>query len=200
MLERRGAKWIDADKIVHALFRPGQPVYDDLVKHFGPGIVRSDGTIDRKKLADAAFGANRVRELNEIVHPVVIAEQERVMDEYEKKTPAGIVVVEAALMLEAGAAKRFDKIVTVICTREQKIERFAGRHALNDAAAEREVDRRMAAQWPDERKARAADYVIDNSSSLEDLEQQVDHVYQELKTAAAHSRQHSQNESRNIKL
>ncbi len=183
MLARRGAKSIDADKIVHDLFRPGQPVYDDVVRHFGREIVQPDGGIDRKKLADAAFGANRIRELNQIVHPAVIAEQNRAMDEYEAQHRDGIAVVEAALIFEAGAAKRFDKIIVVTCPREVKVERFARRHALDYAAAEREVERRMAAQWPDERKAAGADFVIDNSGSLAELEAKVGPDFEELISA-----------------
>ena len=185
MLKHRGANWIDADSIVHDLFRPGQAVYDDVVKHFGREILTPDGSIDRKKLADEAFGANRIGELNQIVHPVVIAQQNRAMDEYAAESPAGISVVEAALIFEAGAAKRFDKIIAVTCPHELKVERFARRHGLDYAAAEREVDRRMAAQWPDERKASAADFVIDNSGSVAELEPRVDRVYQELKRVAA---------------
>jgi len=181
MLERRGAKWIDADRIVHDLFRPGQAVYDEVVKHFGSEILMPDGSVDRKKLADQAFGANRVGELNQIVHPVVIAQQNRAMDEYAAASPDAIAVVEAALIFEAGAAKRFDKIIAVTCPHELKVERFARRHGLDYAAAEREVDRRMAAQWPDERKASAADFVVDNSGSVAELESQVDRVYQGLK-------------------
>jgi len=199
MLERRGAKWIDADNIVHDLFCPGQAVYDGIVKHFGPGVVDKHGNIDRKKLADAAFGGNRIRELNQIVHPAVIAEQDRVMNIYAAESPDGIAVVEAALLFEAGAAERFDKMVVVTCSREQKIARFARRHALDYAAAEREVDRRMAAQWPDERKASAADYVIDNSGSLAELESQVDHLYRELKKAAALKSSNPGRETRNLK-
>jgi len=199
VLERRGAKWIDADNIVHDLFCPGQAVYDGIVKHFGPGVVDKHGNIDRKKLADAAFGGNRIRELNQIVHPAVIAEQDRVMNIYAAESPDGIAVVEAALLFEAGAAERFDKMVVVTCTREQKITRFARRHALDYAAAEREVDRRMAAQWPDGRKASAADYVIDNSGSLAELESQVDHLYRELKKAAALKSSNPERETRNLK-
>jgi dephospho-CoA kinase len=199
MLERRGAKWIDADNIVHDLLCRGQAVYDGIVKHFGPGVVDKHGNIDRKKLADVAFGGNRIRELNQIVHPAVIAEQDRVMNMYAAGSPDGIAVVEAALLFEAAAAERFDKMVVVTCSREQKIARFARRHALDYAAAEREVDRRMAAQWPDERKASAADYVIDNSGSLAELESQVDHLYRELKKAAALKSSNPGRETRNLK-
>ena len=200
MLERRGAKLVDADKIAHEVMRPGQPVYHKLLKHFGREIVQSDGTIDRKKLADAVFGTGRVAELNQIVHPAIIAEQDRAMADCAATSPTAIVVVEAALIFEAGVAQRFDKIVAVTCSREHKIERFAQRHAVDHAAAAREVDRRMAAQWADQRKAGAADFVIDNSGSLKELELHVDRVYQQLQTAAKQPSSKSSFKTQNVKL
>ncbi len=181
MLARCGAVLILADKIAHDLMRPGQPVYYEVVRHFGPGIVGVDGGIDRKKLADLVFETGRVGELNQIVHPAVIRYQDSAMDELEARNPGGIAVVEAALLLEAGAGKRFDKIVVVTCSREQKIARLAARLGIDSAAAEHEVDRRMAAQWPDERKAAAADYLIENDGTIKELEQKVEAVYRELK-------------------
>ena len=107
------------------------------------------------------------------------------MKEMAVRDPDGITVVEAALMLEAGVGKRFDKLVVVTCTMPQKIERFARRHNLDIVAAEREVTRRMAAQLPDEEKVRVADYVIDNSGPLDELEAKVDTLMTELRQFAA---------------
>ena len=181
MLAQRGAHVVLADEVAHQLMRPGEPVYYEVVRHFGSAIVAVDGSIDRKKLADAAFGSGRIQELNQIVHPAVVAHQDAWMKEMAAKDPGGISVVEAALMLEAGVGKRFDKLVVVVCTMPQKIERFARRHNLDLAAAEREVTRRMAAQLPDEEKVRAADYVIDNSGPLAELEVKVDALMAELR-------------------
>jgi len=181
MLARRGAHVVLADEVAHQLMRPGEPVYYEVVRHFGPDIVGIDGAIDRKKLAEAAFGAGRIQELNQIVHPAVIARQNAWMKEMAARDPQAITVVEAALMLEAGVGKRFDKLVVVTCTLQQKIERFARRHNLDLAAAEREVTRRMAAQLPEEEKVRVADYVIDNSGSLDELEAKVDALMAELR-------------------
>ena len=181
MMAQRGAHVVLADDIARQLMRPGEPIYYEVVRHFGPDIVGIDGGIDRKKLADAAFGAGRIKELNQIVHPAVIAHQDAWTREMAASNPEGIAVVEAALMLEAGVAKRFDKLVVVTCTLPQKIERFARRHNLDLAAAEREVTRRMAAQLPDEEKVRAADYVIDNSGALTELETKVDTLMAELR-------------------
>jgi dephospho-CoA kinase len=187
MMRQRGAHVVLADEVAHALMRPGQPVYYEVVRHFGPDIVGIDGAIDRKKLAEAAFGSGRIKELNRIVHPAVIARQEAWTDEMAAQDPDGVAVVEAALILEAGVSKRFDKLVVVICTMPQKIERFARRHNLDLATAEREVTRRVAAQFSDEEKAKAADYIIDNSGSLAELEAKVDALMAELRRLAQNS-------------
>jgi dephospho-CoA kinase len=188
MMRERGAHVAFADEIARQLMRPGQPVYYEVVRHFGPHIVAIDSSIDRKKLAEAAFGAGRIKELNQIVHPAAIARQEEWMNEIAAEHPDGIAVVEAALLLEAGVAKRFDKLVVVTCPTAQKIERFAHRQRLDLAAAEHEVKRRMAAQLPDEEKVRAADYVIDNSGALEELKAKVDALMAELRTQDAGGR------------
>jgi dephospho-CoA kinase len=184
MFVARGAKLIKADEIAHQLMRPGQPVYQEVVQHFGGGIVREDRTIDRQKLARAAFGGGRVEELNRLVHPAVIAHQERWMEEEAARHRDAVVIVEAALILEAGVQKRFDKIIMVTCRPEQKAARFAQRQGITDEAARQEVERRQAAQRSDEEKIRAADYVIDNSGSRAQTERQVEHVFRELKQLA----------------
>ena len=184
MFVARGAKLIKADEIAHQLMRPGQPVYQDVVQHFGRGIVGEDGTIDRQKLARAAFGGGRVEELNRLVHPAVIAHQERWMEEESTRHRDAVVIVEAALILEAGVQKRFDKIIMVTCRPEQKAARFAQRQGITDEAARQEVELRQAAQRSDEEKIRAADYVIDNSGSRAETARQVEQVFRELKRLA----------------
>ncbi len=186
MLVERGAKLIKADEIAHQLMQAGHQVYVDVVHHFGREILNSDGTINRPKLAQAAFGGGRVEDLNRLVHPAVIAEQERWMEEQVALDPAAVVVVEAALILEAGVEKRFDKIIMVTCRPEQKTERFAGRQGLSMGDAREEVERRQRAQRSDEEKIRVADYVIDNSGSRESTERSVERVWSELKKLAAH--------------
>jgi dephospho-CoA kinase len=194
MMEERGAFLIQADHIAHDLMKPGQPVYNEVVKRFGREIVNANdgGAIDRNKLADAAFGGGRIAELNQIVHPAVIQRQEEWMAEVGRKVPEGIAVVEAALIVEAGVKNRFDKLVVVTCPEDEKIQRFVSRSAaaepsrrLDAVAAEREIGRRMAAQLPDSEKVRLADFVIDNSGSLELTEAQVEKVMEELRALAA---------------
>ncbi len=182
-----GAHLIKADQIAHQLMQPGQAVYQEVVRHFGSGILNPDGTVSRPKLAEVAFGGpkqnvpSRVEELNRIVHPAVIRRQEEWMDKIEDQNPGAVAIVEAALILEAGAGKRFDRLVVVTCRPEQRIQRFADRMKLDEQTARQEVRRRMSAQLPDEEKIKAADYVIDNSGSLDVTEEQVRDIYGRLK-------------------
>jgi dephospho-CoA kinase len=125
-----------------------------------------------------------VEELNRIVHPAVIRSQEEWMEEMGRQEPHAVAIVEAALILEAGAAKRFDRLLVVTCSDEQRIARFAARHKLALDAARKEVERRMAAQLPEAEKIKAADYVIDNSGSLEHTREQVRQVWQKLRSEA----------------
>ncbi len=184
MFIRRGARLVEADKIAHLLMQPGQAVYDGIVRQFGRDILNPDASINRQKLANAVFGSKRVEELNAIVHPVVIRAQERWMEDVAAHHPEAVAMVEAALILEAGVGKSFDKLVVVTCSPEQKIQRFACRHHLDVEAARVEVERRSQAQLPDEEKARGADYVIDNSGSLEATEERVGRIWTELQRLA----------------
>jgi dephospho-CoA kinase len=180
----RGAQVVRADEIAHRLMAPGQPVYQEILRHFGRGVVNPDGAINRQKLAEAAFGGGRVEELNRIVHPAVIAHQDRWVAEMGARDPGAVVMVEAALILEAGVEDRFEKLVVVTCRPEQKVERFAERQGISEETARLEVERRSAAQRPDEEKVRAADFVIDNSGTLADTARQVDAVFAKLKKLA----------------
>jgi dephospho-CoA kinase len=182
-----GAHVVQADLIAHLLMQPGEPVYQEVVRHFGSGILHPDGSVDRRKLAEAAFGSpdrgtpSQIEELNRIVHPAVIQRQEEWMDEVIARDPKAIAIVEAALILEAGAGKGFDRLVVVTCRPEQRIERWAGRLHVDQDTARREVVRRMASQLPDEEKVKAADYVIDNSGWLDETQRQVKDIYEKLK-------------------
>jgi dephospho-CoA kinase len=106
------------------------------------------------------------------------------MAEVGRENPGAVAVVEAALILEAGAAKDFDRLVVVTCRPEQRIERWAARIGVDEETARREVMRRMAAQLPDEEKIKTSDYVIDNSGSLDETRKRVEEVYAELECEA----------------
>jgi dephospho-CoA kinase len=188
-----GAHLVQADQIAHELMRPGEAVYYEIVSHFGREILNYDGAVNRAKLAEAAFGASnavkpsRVKELNRIVHPAVIRRQEQWMEDVGRDHPHAVAIVEAALILEAGAAKRFDRLIVVTSNEDQRAARFAARHGMELDAARKEVLRRMAAQLPEAEKVKVADYIIDNSGSLDETGEQVRHVWQQLSAEAAKS-------------
>jgi dephospho-CoA kinase len=196
MFASLGLYLVQADRIAHDLMLPGQPVYNEVVRHFGREILNPDLTVNRARLAEVAFGppqsakpdtANterRVQELNRIVHPAVIRAQEEWMEETGRQDPHAVTIVEAALIVEAGAAKHFDRLIVVTCTDEQRVSRFAARQKIDLESARKEVSRRMAAQLPDAEKIKAADYVIDNSGTFERTREQVVRVCEELKSAA----------------
>jgi len=185
-----GAHLVQADRIAHSLMQPGEEVYNEVVRHFGREILNLDGSVNRSKLAEAAFGPrgavegqlpSRIDELNRIVHPAVIRSQEEWMYAISLQDPHGAAIVEAALLLEAGVADRFDRMIVVTCNADQRTERFAARQKVDRESARKEVARRMAAQMPDEEKIKAADYVIDNSGSLDQTRRQVREVWEKLR-------------------
>lgn len=187
MMQAQGAHLLKADELAHQLMSPGRPVYEAVLKHFGQDIVQQDGSIDRKLLAEEAFGGGRVAELNALVHPAVVAEQRRWMDQMEAADPGGIAVVEAALILEAGAGKDFDRVVVVAAADTVKVQRFVERSlgTLAEAVARSEAERRLKAQWPEAKKMAAADRVIRNDGTLAELEIKVNELMKELKRDAA---------------
>jgi dephospho-CoA kinase len=192
MLVALGAHLVQADRIAHSLMQPGEAVYNEVVRHFGREILNRDGSVNRAKLADAAFGPatseegvsrvqqSRIEELNRIVHPVVIRNQDAWMQETGRQDPHAVAIVEAALILEAGAADRFDRLIVVTCSADQRVSRFAARQKIDLEAARKEVVRRMAAQLSDEEKIKVADYVIDNSGTLAKTREQVRQVWGKL--------------------
>ncbi len=185
MFVKLGAHLIQSDVVARELMLRGTPVYDEVVHRFGREILSPDGSIDRARMAEAAFGSGeghppRVRELNEIVHPAVIEHENKWMEEIGRRNPKAIAIVEAALILEAGATGRFDRLIVVTCEPEQRVARYARRMGITEDAARAEVTRRMAAQFPDAEKIKVADFVIDNSGALDATEQQVHQVMAKL--------------------
>jgi dephospho-CoA kinase len=188
-----GAHLVQADRLAHQVMDPGEPVYNQVVRHFGREILNPDGSINRPKLAELAFGApdlpedqrgSRVAELNRIVHPAVIRSQEEWMQAVGAQDRNAVAIVEAALILEAGMGKRFDRLIVVTCAPEQRAARFAARQKMDLESANKEVQRRMAVQLSDEKKVKAADYVIDNSGSLATTHEQVTEIWKKLQAEA----------------
>ncbi len=189
IFRERGLHVLEADAIARELMEPGRTVFAGIVEHFGSSVLRSDGALDRPRLARLAFSEGRLNELNQIVHPPVVAEQERRMNGIFAADPKAVVVIESALVFEAEAwgtvpdwRKRFDRIVLVTAPDDLKIQRFLARILPADstpeqsAAADRDARQRLAAQLPDAAKVPHADFVIDNSGSVDALRAQAEKV------------------------
>jgi len=169
-----GAKVIDADRLAHELIRSPLPAYHDIVRHFGFEILDSQGEIDRKRLGDVVFAdPDKLRVLNTIVHPRVLERIGQLAEAFHLQDPHALVLVDAALIYEAGVGDRFAKIIVAWCRPEQQLERLMAKAGLS----REEAERRIAAQMPVEEKRRRADYVIDCSGSLENTIQEVDRLY-----------------------
>ena len=197
LFRERGATVLEADAIARELMQPGRAVYGAIVQRFGPGVVRTDGSLDRARLAELAFREGHLAELNSIIHPPTIAEQERRMREIFARHPRAVVVVESALIFEAEAGgsapgwrQRFDRIVLVTAPDPLKIQRFLARVLPPEsgpdqrAQAERDARARLATQIPDADKAPFCDYLLDNSGSLDAIRAQVESVSRELHAAS----------------
>ena len=177
VLAEMGCVVFDADKIAHSVMEPGRAAHADLVKEFGEGILAADGSVDRMKLGPIVFAdAGRRARLNEIVHPRVIEEQNRLLAEAEARDPDGVAIIDAALMIESGGYKRFDKLIVVYCDRETQVARLMKRNRITHEDAER----RISAQMSSDEKRRYADYEIDTSGTFEETRRRVAAVYQQL--------------------
>lgn len=192
MFAARGAYVMFADQAGHDAMNPGEPAYQEIVKRFGDSIVNSDRSINRAKLAEIAFGTGRIEELNRVIHPAVQERMERWIEQTVEFDPRAIMVFEAALILEAGLGKYFEKLVVVTSKQQQKLERFTSRLLGPETPDEeqrlkalRDAERRLGSQLSEQEKIAAADYIIDNSGTLADTERQVKAIYKELQGLAA---------------
>lgn len=193
MLAERGAVVFSSDAIGRELMQPGQAVYAEIVRAFGPEVVAPDGGLDRSRLAALAFDRKnpRVEELNAIVHPAVIALQAERLEELAKVSPEAIAVVESALIFStkyaaAGSWRgRFDRILLVTAPEDVKVERFVDRAAAGrvlgsgeKAALEADARRRLAVQRNEEYAGDCL--VLHNDGDIEQLEAQVVAVWKQL--------------------
>jgi len=168
----------DADRIAHQCMEPGRPAYEDIVREFGSGILSNDGRIDRAKLGAIVFQDEaRRQKLNGIVHPRVKEEQDRLLREAAASGPDGVAIVDAALIIESGGYKRFDKLVVVFCDPETQIVRLMSR---NDIGREEAVSR-IAAQMTSDEKRRYADFEIDSSGSFDDTRRRTIEIFNQLR-------------------
>ncbi len=177
-LQKLGCHLIQADELGHQVLLPGGDAYEAVVAEFGKEILNEAGEIDRRKLGSLVFGdPERLARLNAIVHPAVRRKEREIAAAIAAREPDAIVVVEAAILVETGSYGRFDKLIVVVCGREQQIERAMKRSGLSRA----EVESRLNRQLADEEKVKFADFVIDTSQSKAHTAEETRLVYEALR-------------------
>lgn len=167
LLVARGAEYVDADRLVHALMEPGTPEHGQIVARFGPEVRAADGRIDRPRLGGIVFAdPAALKDLEAILHPGVRAEIRRRLG----ASTAPIFVVDAIKLIEGGLAREMDAVWVVTCPRSEQVRRLMTERGMTAEQAET----RIAAQGSQEEKVRHATVLIDNSGTLEETERQVD--------------------------
>lgn len=173
-----GCLLVQADQLGHEVLSPGGEAYDTVVREFGGEIVMQNGEIDRRALAARVFGSpERLARLNALVHPPVVRREDAIIAEFAAREPHGIAVVEAAILIETGSYKRFDRIILVTCEEKQQVERAMRR----EGAGLEDIGARLQRQMPLAEKRKYADFVIDTSGEKEDTLRQTRAVYEALR-------------------
>lgn len=177
-----GCLLIQADELGHQVQEPGGEAYAGVVREFGPGILDGDGPlkkIDRRRLAAEVFrDPERLQKLNALVHPHVHARRRKLEEDFARTHPDGIAVTEAAILVETGTYRDYDRLVVAVCRPEQQIARAMSR----DRLTREEVLDRMRQQMPLEEKVKYADYVVDTSGPKTDTIAQTQAVYNSLRS------------------
>jgi dephospho-CoA kinase len=183
-----GAHVIDADALVHELFsRPGCKTHQQVIDQFGAAILSPDGTVDRRTLGAIVFADPEKRAiLNSVVHPEVRSEITRRIAALERtgEEGGGIIMVDAALMIETGSYKLYDRLVVVTCNPDLQLQRLM----VRDALTEEQARARITAQLPSAEKVKLAHYVVETSGSFSETREQIEAVYRGLLSDAARPR------------
>ena len=184
VFQELGAEIIDADRIGHLQLAKSSPAFEEIIERFGSAILDGAGEISRHALGALVFAdPEKLKLLNSIVHPRIIAEVEKRAAAIAAQDPRRVILVDAALIFEAGIGGRFDKVIVTWCTPEQQIER-----QMHKGLSRQEAERRIAAQIPADEKKRRADFVIDSSGPLESTRGQVERIYSSLKNLISEKR------------
>ena len=172
-----GTHLIDADLIAREVVEPDKPAWKKIVDYFGESILNPDRTLDRKKLGKRVF-ANRedLKRLESFIHPEVFNRENELVREIRDKDPDAIIVVDAALMIESGSYKRFDKVILVVVEESIQLERLMNR----DGISKEEAIQKISSQMPQSEKRKYADYIIDTSRTREESKSQVEELFQKL--------------------
>ena len=178
-----GCHVLDADVTAREVVEPGTVGLAKIVENFGNDVLLSTGELNRSKLGGIVFANDDKRQLlNSIVHPLVIEKQNEWIEAWEVADPDGIAIVDAALMIESGGYRRFDKLIVVWCRPEVQLERLM----LRDHLSAEEAARRVAAQMSQEEKKSYADLLIDTSAGFEDTRRQTIEIFEQLRVSSGH--------------
>lgn len=178
VLRELGCEVLDADLTAREVVEPGQPAFHEIVIHFGDEILGQDGKLDRAKLGAIVFADTGQREkLNAIVHPRVFESQANWLADVNRRDPLSIAIIDAALMIETGSYRRFDKLIVVYCAPEIQLERLMSRNHLS----REEALARISAQMPSNEKLKYADFTINTSLGFEDTRRQVEVLHHQLR-------------------
>ena len=173
MFRELGVPVIDADVIAREVVAPGSRALEAIVDAFGEEILTEEKSLNRARLGEIVFSDPAKKKVLEgILHPEIIAEQDRRLRDLEREGRTPVAIVDAAVMIESGSWKRFDSLVVVDCDESQQIGRLRHRNAMN----EEEAARRVNAQMPLSEKVKYADHVIDNRGSIDDTRKQVEEL------------------------
>ncbi len=176
-LKKLGAHIVDADVIARKVVEPGTPTFEEVVAEFGPAVVKADGTLDRRAIADVVFSKpERLKRLNEITHPPI---RKMIREEVERagqEHPGALIVVDAALLIENGLYQEMSRVIVVTAEERTQLERLMKRSGLDAASARRIIE----SQMPMDEKTKLADHVIDNNGALAETLGQVRALYDEL--------------------
>jgi dephospho-CoA kinase len=178
MFKQCGAAVIDADQLAHDVVKPGKPAWRQIVKAFGKTVLNPDRTLNRRELGALVFGnRTKLRQLEQIIHPRVAREQQRLVRRIAKRKPHTVVIYEVPLLFEAGVDKRVDKIIVVTADRETQIARLKKRSGLSRA----EALRRISSQMPLAKKIKQADHVLNGTLPPPSLRRQVGQLLKNLR-------------------
>jgi dephospho-CoA kinase len=176
-----GCRVLDADQTAREVVAPNSSALGEVVTSFGRAVLQADGSLDRSALGTIVFAdPDKRATLNAILHPHIIAAQDAQLKEWQTKDPDGIAIVDAALMIESGGYKRFDKLIVVHCDEEIQLQRLMARNNLS----REEAASRIATQMPQTEKMKSADYLIDTTDGFEAARLQTAAVYEELRRVA----------------
>ncbi|PZD95842.1 dephospho-CoA kinase [Paenibacillus sambharensis] len=175
MLRQRGAMLVDADQVAREIVLPGEPALSRVTAVFGQAVINPDGTLNRAKLGGIVFAdKDKLRQLEGILHPAIRERMWAVINAAEQEDPGRLIAADIPLLYETGQQDLYDGILVVYIPRELQLKRLQDR---NPDLSEEQAKQRIDSQMDIDRKRELADWVIDNSGTLDQTEQQVDALW-----------------------